>query len=109
MPRKVHTNVFIRRVAPDITVRLRIQIGQVQTGEWKVWRDSTQLAAGTDTDKIVDLGPAHDLYGHLLQVEVRCDDTNPGTDRLAALIALTPPLLQVQWSTDNAGSESPHC
>lgn len=108
MPRVFHEKTFIRRVAGNVDLKLSILIGQAQHGEWWVWIDDKTVGHGEDTQVDIPLGPAAALYGHLVQVEVRCDDTNPQTDKLACRIALAPVAPTVDWKTDNEGEETPH-
>lgn len=108
MPKVIHTNSAVRRVAADQVLDLVIQIGHAQTGQWWVKLDEHVVHEGTGTDNRIPLGPAANYYGKVLQVEVRCDDTNPQVDDLAALIALVPANPELAWETDNEGQQVPH-
>lgn len=99
---------FPRHVAPDTQLKLSILIGNAQSGEWWIWVDGKLFKTGTDTSTIIPLGAGGAYYDKLIQLEVRCDHTNPQTDRLSARIELTPVTPALSWSTNNEGAEVPN-
>jgi hypothetical protein len=108
MPKVVNVKAAVRRIAADVDLAVRIRIGHAQSGQWWIKADSKQLASGTDAEVTFPLGKAGALHGKVLQVEVRCDDTNPHTDDLQTFIELAPVEPELTWISTNAGQQEPH-